>query len=169
MVTKSGLTKAGKDRIAAALGVEPVQAAIATQARKCKETSNPATVPHTNNYHTVNPALIDALENQFPHESVRPAFIRWGADRGECYLMPSHAVNLHVIVCVLGYWGKGKEIAEAIANCLKAGAKRGEKALVYVTNDAGAYIDSEGSRCYGPGCFCELVGAVKMGTPEHLR
>lgn len=53
------------------------------------------------------------------------------------------------IVSVLGYWGKGKTLKEAAAQCVKAGGRKSDKALAWlVLGDNEAGIDSNGRLYY---------------------
>lgn len=49
------------------------------------------------------------------------------------------------IVAVLGYWGRGKTLKEAATQCVKAGGRKNDKALVWlVLGDDNAGIDTQG-------------------------
>lgn len=60
------------------------------------------------------------------------------------------AHNVCFVIVVLGYWGKGKTLREAAANCVKEGASRSEKCVAYCYTHPDAKV-LEGVRVDGMG------------------
>lgn len=75
------------------------------------------------------------------------------------------------VVMVLGYWGRGETIAEAAQQCVKAGAKRNEKAsLRLILGDPKPTVSNDGYLSRAPGSEMHYLGmGFRLGNLLEIQ